>query len=84
MAKIKTYTWKGRKVFNMRRKSGKTVMVYTNKHVNVPQGVINLGPVAFRQWIDKNDVVLVKCKEKAESISYSLVTKLWFNQQNSF
>lgn len=84
MAKIKTYTWKGRKVFNMKRKNGKKVAVFTNKHVNVPQGVINLGPVAFRQWIDKNDVVLVKCKEQAESISYSLVTKLWFNQQNSF
>ena len=53
MAKIKVMQWNKRNVLNTTSKTGKSVIIFTNKHAAVPQNIINLGTDAFKGWLKK-------------------------------
>jgi len=75
MAKIKVMQWNKRRVLNTTSKTGKSVIIFTNNHAKVPQNIINLGTDAFKGWLKKQvNIQLVKVKETALNINYSLVS----------
>lgn len=72
--------WNKRNVLNTTSKTGKSVIIFTNKHAAVPQNIINLGTDAFKGWLKKQvDIQLVKVRENQLIINYSLVSNEYVN-----
>jgi len=83
MAKIKVMQWNKRNVLNTTSKTGKNVIIFTNKYAVVPQNIINLGTNAFKGWLNKQvGIQLVKVRENPLIINYSLVSKEYVNNYN--
>jgi hypothetical protein len=89
MATIKLNNWKDnynnkRTVVEMKAKNGKRVVVFTNKWAKVPSNIYNLGALAFKGWMRKQENLrLVKVYENDEVMNFSLVTKSYYNKYNS-